>query len=519
MNSLPNSPLQSQNKKRVVKVVTKLLAWSSLAALYSFSVVTPQLIPGFNVTMHKNVGNESFPYFVSGTNIANGTSLNGILTNSERLSPPLNCTPPSIDDFPDDVFTQNERRHGWVVLHGLASLYIFYALALVCDEYFVPCIESMCTGLHLPRDVAGASIMAVGTSSPELFVNLVGTFITKGDIGVGAIVGSAVFNILAVAGISGIVAGKALQLDWYPLSRDCIVYTVSVILLVVFLQDGRVYWYEALFLVLTYLGYLLIMYKNTEIKSKVEKLLDKCDAASGAFQNNPPTTEYQNETNFDGDDWKLFSLPENGFVFTLCAWLITSPARFLVAISVPDCRNEKWKSFYMLTFAMCMVWIGVLSYLVSWLITIIGYTLSIPDSVLGLTFIAAGTSVPEAVSSVAVAKRGEGTMSISNSVGSNTFDVLMCLGLPWLIRASLIASDPGQNYIQINSGGFKFTVMILIVSIFLMYGMLAVNKFSLDKKIGLIFLSMYVLCIALASLLELNVFVELNLPSCPVIKK
>lgn len=50
--------------------------------------------------------------------------------------------------------------------------------------------------------------MAVGTSSPELFVNLVGTFITKGDIGVGAIVGSAVFNILAVAGISGIVAGK-----------------------------------------------------------------------------------------------------------------------------------------------------------------------------------------------------------------------------------------------------------------------------------------------------------------------
>lgn len=109
---------------------------------------------------------------------------------------------------------------------------------------------------------------------------------------------------------------------------------------------------------------------------------------------------------------------------------------------------------------------------------------------------------------------GEGTMSISNSVGSNTFDVLMCLGLPWLIRASLIASDPGQNYIQINSGGFKFTVMILIVSIFLMYGMLAVNKFSLDKKIGLIFLSMYVLCIALAALLELNVFVELNLPSC-----
>lgn len=59
---------------------------------------------------------------------------------------------------------------------------------------------------------------------------------------------------------------------------------------------------------------------------------------------------------------------------------------------------------------MCIIWIGSLSYVVAWMITIIGDTLKIPDSVMGITFLAAGTSVPEAVSSVIVAKQGKFVM-------------------------------------------------------------------------------------------------------------
>lgn len=59
----------------------------------------------------------------------------------------------------------------------------------------------------MSKDVAGATFMAAATSAPELFVNVIGTFITEGDIGVGTIVGSAVFNILAVASCCGIGAG------------------------------------------------------------------------------------------------------------------------------------------------------------------------------------------------------------------------------------------------------------------------------------------------------------------------
>lgn len=61
--------------------------------------------------------------------------------------------------------------------------------------------------LSMSKDVAGATFMAAATSAPELFVNAIGTFITEGDIGVGTIVGSAVFNILAVPACCGIGAG------------------------------------------------------------------------------------------------------------------------------------------------------------------------------------------------------------------------------------------------------------------------------------------------------------------------
>lgn len=62
----------------------------------------------------------------------------------------------------------------------------------------------MCVGLMLAEDVAGATFMAIASSSPELFINCVGTFITEGDLGVGTIVGSAVFNVLAVPACCGL---------------------------------------------------------------------------------------------------------------------------------------------------------------------------------------------------------------------------------------------------------------------------------------------------------------------------
>lgn len=85
------------------------------------------------------------------------------------------------------------------------------------------------------------------------------------------------------------------------------------------------------------------------------------------------------------------------------------------------------------------------------MITIIGTTLGIPDTVMGLTFVAAGVSVPDALSSIAVIKEGYGDMAVSNAVGSNVFDILICLGLPWFIQTTII--DTG-GHVNVISKGF-----------------------------------------------------------------
>ena len=89
-----------------------------------------------------------------------------------------------------------------------------------------------------------------------------------------------------------------------------------------------------------------------------------------------------------------------------------------------------------------------------------GSTLGIPDTVMGLTFMAAGVSVPDALSSLAVVKEGYGDMAVSNAVGSNVFDILICLGLPWFIQTALI--KPG-SHVNVYSKG-KYEVLNYIIN-------------------------------------------------------
>ena len=106
-------------------------------------------------------------------------------------------------------------------------------------------------------------------------------------------------------------------------------------------------------------------------------------------------------------------------------------------------------------------------------------------------------------------------MALSNSIGSNTFDILMCLGLPWLIRASMIANDStNHNFIQINSTGLEYSTIMLITSLAVLYTILAMNKFVLDKRVGFTALALYGCFLVMASLFELNVFFPVNMPPC-----
>ncbi|XP_048005841.1 sodium/potassium/calcium exchanger 3 isoform X3 [Leguminivora glycinivorella] len=498
-----------------------------------------------------------------------------------------NCTPPAIDDFPAELFTESQRQHGAVVIHILISLYLFIALAVVCDKFFVPAVDRICHALNMSNDVAGATFMAAATSAPELFVNVIGTFITEGDIGVGTIVGSAVFNILAVAACCGIGAGMVVPLDWWPLTRDCLAYGITVSILICIMHDEYVLWYEAFLLVMLYGVYICIMYydksiqnfakgswkclknfmnktdeksdsvieikdskttsstkiespehcqhngnvkaiipvynndkeygksqedeQNKGISLDIERASDDIAYADDSPHHVPPETVKPASEEYEHSLWKF---PFKRSWFTQTTWFVTWPIHLVFLFTIPDCEKPRFKNWFPLTFIMCIVWIGSLSYVVAWMITIIGDTLMIPDSVMGITFLAAGTSVPEAVSSVIVAKQGHGSMGISNSIGSNTFDILLCLGLPWLIKASLTPAEPGLYLVKINSMGLEYSAISLLSTLLMLYLTFWFNKYKLDAAVGRACLAMYALFLVLATLIELNVFFPVNVRTC-----
>lgn len=190
-------------------------------------------------------------------------------------------------------------------------------------------------------------------------------------------------------------------------------------------------------------------------------------------------------------------------------WAAYLPVNLLLYFTVP-----KIKSLYPICFVMCMAWIGVYTYVVAWMITLIGYTFRIPDSVMGLTFLAIGTSVPEVFSSLIVSRQGKGSMAVSNSIGSNTFDILVCLGLPWLIKSIMNGLENGNWYVVVNSEGLAYTVISLLASLIILYVILVQGKFVITKWTGCVCLIVYSIFLTISILFELNVFFQVNLPMC-----
>lgn len=177
--------------------------------------------------------------------------------------------------YPKDVFTLQERRNGAVILHIFGMIYMFIALAVVCDEFFVPSLGVITKKLDISEDVSGATFMAAGGSAPELFTSIIGVFIANNDVGIGTIVGSAVFNILFVIGMCALFSTKILALTWWPLFRDVSFYSLSLLFLIGFFSDDRIEWWEALILFLSYVAYVTFMKYNAVVEVKLKSFLSR----------------------------------------------------------------------------------------------------------------------------------------------------------------------------------------------------------------------------------------------------
>ncbi|XP_056284786.1 sodium/potassium/calcium exchanger 4 isoform X3 [Pseudoliparis swirei] len=506
-----------------------------------------------------------------------------------------NCSAPAIHEFPNDLFTNDERKSGALLFHIAAALYMFLALAITCDEYFVTSLEKICEKIDLSEDVAGATFMAAGSSAPELFASVIGVFITHGDVGVGTIVGSAVFNILCIIGVCGIFAGQVVVLTWWAVFRDSFYYTLAILALIAFIYDGKIVWWESLILVLMYAGYILVMKFNTSMQrffmgSKPNKNVSNGNAAaSSEMEDVKPTEAYSRGSvvmvdEIMNDSPSKFRFPEAGLrvmvtshfgpktrlrmasrliiterqklvqaangvetqvidgkveiengnvpedkpseepenetispfhiprgIGSKLKWLISWPLLLLLFFTVPNSGKPRWERFFMLSFIMSTVWIAVFSYFMVWMVTVIGYTLGIPDVIMGITFLAAGTSVPDCIASLIVARQGLGDMAVSNTIGSNVFDILVGLGVPWAIQTICVSYG---SEVMINSRGLVYSVVLLLGSVGLTVLGIHLNKWRLDVKLGIYVLVLYAIFLCISVMIEYNVFTFVNLPMC-----
>lgn len=229
--------------------------------------------------------------------------------------------------------------------------------------------------------VVGLTIVAFGTSAPEMAVSTGAVLDGQGDIAVGNVVGSNIFNVLFILGVSAMIVPLVVHIQLIR-QEIPIMFGASMLLLALGLDGSIQQWEGALFLALmvAYTAFLVIQSRKESAQQAAEFNEEIQPAKQGAWD-----AHWIAQLGLIGVGLLLLVLGSG--------WLVSSSVAFAKALGVSDL-------------------------------------------VIGLTIVAAGTSMPEVATSLAAALKGERDIAVGNVVGSNTFNILGCLGLSGLVSGS-----------------------------------------------------------------------------------
>jgi len=234
--------------------------------------------------------------------------------------------------------------------------------------------------------VIGLAVVAFGTSSPEMAVSVRSGLGGQADIALGNVVGSNIFNVLAVLGLAALIAPLVVQQQLVRFEVPLVVGLSVVILVMV--QDGRIGALDGLLLVGGLIAYTVFVIRRSRREAaavQAEYAKEFGDAAAG--------------------------------------WLARLPVQIACVIGG----------------------LGLLVLGATWLVdsaVSIARALGISDAVIGLTIVAAGTSFPELATSVVAAMRGERDIAVGNIVGSSVFNLLGILGIAALVTPGGLSVAP-----------------------------------------------------------------------------
>ena len=266
---------------------------------------------------------------------------------------------------------------------------LFFVLGIVAliagAEALVRGASKIALSLGISPLVVGLTIVAVGTSSPEVAVSVGAVLNGSTDIAVGNVVGSNILNVLLILGISALIA--PLVVHSQLIRQEVPIMIGASLLLVVMVLDGKLGRLDAALLAILLAGYMVFL----------------------VMQSRAESAEIRDE----------------------------------YAESV--CRPGEWDSHWAVQALLIVIGLGLLVLGSDWLVEssiAFARAMGVSDLIIGLTIIAAGTSMPELAASIMAAVRGERDIAVGNVIGSNTFNILGCLGISGLVSRDGLSIAP-----------------------------------------------------------------------------
>lgn len=154
------------------------------------------------------------------------------------------------------------------------------------------------------------------------------------------------------------------------------------------------------------------------------------------------------------------------------------PLKYLIYYTLPDVSGIKGREKYPLCLVMSIIWLAILSFVMITCCDAIGSFIGASPIVMGLTLSAIGTSFPNLWSSMIVARQGLGDMAVGNAFGSNTFNICIALGGPWLTRA--VVTD-FSSYRKMEDDGIIFMLLLLILVAVIFYITVMLHGWQIRK--------------------------------------
>lgn len=314
---------------------------------------------------------------------------------------------------------------------SFALLIAGFILLVKGADFFVDGSSSIAKLLKIPSIVIGLTIVAFGTSAPEAAVSIIAGINNSNDIAVGNVIGSNMFNLLVVLGVSAAI--KPVQIKDQIIKKDYPFMLIATILLLVMSYDvllgsetaNRISRGDAIIL-LVFMGIFLYSVISSALRSRKENIDN------------------------DEDDIPAYGIGKS-LLFTIggLAGIIIG-GQFVV-----DSASD------------------------------IAIRFGMSKTLVGLTIVAVGTSLPELVTSIVAARKGESDIAIGNVVGSNIFNILFVL-----------AASAAISPMNINEQSLTDLLILMAVTLGT-YGF-CVTKKRINRVEGIILTSVYIIYLAYA---------------------